>query len=43
VIQENLLEGHTRKRIRSVSSVSANVALNRSLWTLAERMAELKQ
>ena len=42
VIQENLLEGHTRKRIRSVSSVSANVALNRSLWTLATKMAEIK-
>lgn len=31
-----------RTRTREVASVSENVRLNRALWTLAERMAELK-
>lgn len=32
-----------RVRTREVGSVTENVRLNRALWTLAERMAELKQ
>ncbi|MBV1870894.1 MAG: DUF945 domain-containing protein [Gammaproteobacteria bacterium] len=50
IIQENLLQGvrsrnpATRKRVtsRKVKSVNSDVRLNKSLWELTERMAELK-
>ena len=47
VIQENLLQGgqrraDSRRRTRKISSVSEDVRLNRSLWTLAEALKRLK-
>lgn len=50
VIQENLVRGGIagrtadgrRTRTREVTAIDSNVKLNRALWTLAERMAELK-
>jgi Domain of unknown function (DUF932) len=47
VLQENLLQGgqrrtDSRRRTRKISSVSEDVRLNRSLWTLAEEMKRLK-
>lgn len=50
VIQENLVRGGIagrtadgrRTRTREVAAIDTNVKLNRALWTLAERMAELK-
>jgi Domain of unknown function (DUF932) len=47
VIQENLLQGgqrraDSRRRTRKISSVSEDVRLNRSLWTLAEEMRRIK-
>ena len=50
VIQENLLRGGQRYRTanlrrastREVKSVGENVRLNKSLWALTEKMAELK-
>jgi len=50
VTQENLLkggiQGHNeqgqRRRLRGVHSVDADTKINRALWVLAERMAELK-
>jgi Domain of unknown function (DUF932) len=47
VLQENLLQGgqrraDSRRRTRRISSVSEDVRLNRSLWTLAEEMRRLK-
>jgi len=49
VVQENLIRGGVRGRgttgkrmtTRAVSSVSENVRLNKSLWSLTQRMAEL--
>jgi hypothetical protein len=49
-IQENLVRGGIpgrtadgrRTRTREVTAIDSNVKLNRALWTLAERMAELK-
>ena len=50
VVQENLMKGGIRGvsgttgrriRTRGVSSVAEDVRLNRALWTLTERMAEL--
>src|SRR5258708_6912060 len=49
-VQENLVRGGIpgitangrRTRTREVQAIDANVKLNRALWTLAERMAELK-
>jgi Domain of unknown function (DUF932) len=47
VLQENLLQGGQRRadskrRTRKISSVSEDVRLNRSLWTLAEELKRLK-
>jgi hypothetical protein len=50
VTQENLMrggvQGHNdqgqRRRLRGVTSVDADTKINRALWVLAERMAELK-
>jgi Domain of unknown function (DUF932) len=47
VLQENLLQGgqrraDSRRRTRKISSVSEDVRLNRSLWTLAEELKRLK-
>lgn len=50
VIQENLVRGGIagrtadgrRTRTREVTAIDGNVKLNRALWMLAERMAELK-
>lgn len=50
VVQENLIRGGVRgqneqgqrRRLRGVASVDGDVRLNRGLWILAERMAELK-
>ena len=47
VLQENLLQGgqrraDSRRRTRRISSVSEDVRLNRSLWTLAEELKRLK-
>ena len=50
VTQENLMrggmQGHNaegqRRRLRGITSVDADTKLNRALWVLAERMAELK-
>ena len=49
-IQENLIKGGLlgvnangqRRRTRKVKSIDKNVKLNRALWTLMEKMAELK-
>jgi hypothetical protein len=49
-VQENLLKGGVRGKAstgrkmttKSVNGVSANVALNRALWTLADSMAQIK-
>lgn len=49
-VQENLVRGGIpgrtadgrRTRTREVQAIDANVKLNRALWTLAEKMAELK-
>lgn len=49
-IQENLVKGGIRGRTangrrtttREVGAIDTNVKLNRALWTLAEKMAELK-
>ena len=47
VLQENLLQGgqrraESRRRTHRISSVSEDVRLNRSLWTLAEELKRLK-
>lgn len=50
-IQENLVRGGVsgrnsngqRRRLRGVNSVDADTKLNRALWQMAEKMAELKQ
>lgn len=50
-IQENVMRGGIagrnangrRTRTREVTAIDSNVKLNRALWTLAEKMAELKQ
>lgn len=50
VIQENVIKGGVRRvdslgrrnRTRAVQDVKKNIDLNRALWTLAEKMAELK-
>jgi hypothetical protein len=53
-VQENLVQGgvtynhtnaqniRTRKTVRPVNSIDGNVALNRALWTLTTKMAEIK-
>jgi hypothetical protein len=50
VIQEHMIQGGVqgrnpatkrRQKIRAVTAIGDNVKLNRSLWTLTERMAEL--
>lgn len=49
-IQENVIRGgiagrnanNRRTRTREVTAIDNNVKLNRALWTLAEKMAELK-
>jgi len=49
-VQENLIRGGLRGRTakgnrtstRAVKGVSENVRLNKALWTLAEKMAQLK-
>lgn len=52
-VQENMIKGGQRGRtvtengsrrttVRAVSGIDQNKALNRALWTLTERMAELK-
>src|SRR5690606_41572656 len=51
VIQENLIRGGVsgrnangqRRRLRGVNSVDGDTKLNRALWQIAEKMAELKQ
>lgn len=55
VVQENMIRGgvttrrvdelgRTRRReARPVNGIDQNVAINRALWTLAQKMAELKQ
>ena len=50
VTQENLLKGGVQgyneqgqqRRLRGVQSVDGDMKINRALWVLAERMAELK-
>lgn len=50
-VQENVIKGGVRarnnegrnRRTRAVTSIDNNLKLNRSLWSLAEKMAELKQ
>ena len=50
VTQENLMRGGVqgrneqgqRRRLRGVTSVDGDTRINRALWVLAERMAELK-
>jgi len=50
IVQENLFRGglrgvsHNRRRVRTrpIKNVTEDVRLNKALWTLAERMAELK-
>lgn len=51
-IQENVIQGGQRERnrdtrkmhrTREVKGIDQNVRLNRALWTLAEKMAELKK
>ncbi|MFZ8887334.1 MAG: DUF932 domain-containing protein, partial [Steroidobacteraceae bacterium] len=50
VIQENLLKGGQRGRAttgrrmttRPVTGIQQDVKLNRALWSLAEKMADLK-
>lgn len=50
VVQENLVKGGIRQRnslgrrsrTRPVKAIDKNVALNKALWTLTEKMAELK-
>lgn len=50
VVQENLIRGGVRgqndqgqrRRLRGVVSVDGDTRLNRALWVLAERMAEIK-
>lgn len=50
IVQENVIRGGVRRldannrsrRTRAVNNIDRNVALNRALWTLAEKMAELK-
>lgn len=49
-VQENLIRGglrgrsndYRRVRTRSIKSIDANVKLNKALWTLADKMAEIK-
>jgi hypothetical protein len=49
-VQENLLkrgvqgrnEQGQRRRLRGVKSVDGDMRINRALWVLAERMAEIK-
>ena len=50
VVQENVIKGGLRgvsattgrgRKTRAVASVAEDVRLNRALWTLTERMAEL--
>lgn len=49
-VQENLMRGgqsgrsanNRRQRVRAIGGIDQSVALNRALWTLAERMADLK-
>jgi len=48
-VQENLVRGGLsgsaargrRRRTRAINGIDQNVRLNRALWTLSERMAEL--
>lgn len=50
-VQENVIRGglaglsanNRRIRTREVTGIDSNIKLNRALWTLAEKMAELKQ
>lgn len=47
VIQENVLKGRTREvigkhRAKEVRSIDKNISLNKALWTLAEKMNEIK-
>lgn len=50
-VQENVIRGglqgrtanNRRTSTREVTGIDQNIKLNRALWTLAERMAELKQ
>ena len=35
--------GYKRRTVREVSGIDQGKALNRALWTLTERMAELKE
>jgi hypothetical protein len=55
IVQENVIKGglsgwgrdannrHRRTTMREVKSIDSSTALNKALWTLAEKMAELKQ
>ena len=55
VIQENLIKGGirgyrlnkygytTRTKTREVKAIDQNVKLNRALWTLTEKMMEMKR
>ncbi len=51
VVQENLIKGgargayqygQRRKSVRKVTSINEDVRLNKALWTLTEKMAEIK-
>lgn len=50
VVQENVIRGGVRRvnsdgrraRTRAVASADGNIKLNQALWTLAEKMAEIK-
>jgi len=50
VVQENIMKGglrgynskNRRMKTRAIKSIDKNIALNKALWTLTEKMAELK-
>lgn len=45
-VQEKFLKGgryvHAANRMREVKSINDNIKLNKTLWSLTEKMAELK-
>jgi len=46
VVQENMMKGmqlsFRKRKIRGISSIDKNITLNKALWTLTEKMKELK-
>lgn len=41
--ENNELQGHRRMKTRAVNGIDQNTKLNKALWTLTEKMAELKK